>query len=69
MLARALFAKYQQEAEQLNRVLDSYEPAANRIAVVVGVSFVDERERVIHEQQQAMRELSTPVFCSSVNVY
>ncbi len=62
VLARALFAKYQQEAEQLNRVLDSYEPAANRIAVVVGVSFVDERERVIHEQQQAMRELSTPVL-------
>jgi rsbT co-antagonist protein RsbR len=62
VLARALFAKYQEEPEQLNRVLDSYEPAANRIAVVVGVSFVDERERVIHEQQQAMRELSTPVL-------
>lgn len=62
VLARALFAKYQHDAELLNRILDSYEPAANRIAVTVSVSFVDERERVIHEQQQAMRELSTPVL-------
>jgi rsbT co-antagonist protein RsbR len=62
VLARALFAKYQQDAEHLNRILDSYEPAANRIAVTVGVSFVEERERVIHEQQEAMRKLSTPVL-------
>jgi rsbT co-antagonist protein RsbR len=62
VLARSLFAKYQKDLELLNRVLDSYEPAANRIAVTVGVSFVEERERVIHEQQEAMRELSTPVL-------
>jgi rsbT co-antagonist protein RsbR len=62
VLARALFAKYQRDLELLNRVLDSYEPAANRIAVTVGVSFVEERERVIHDQQEAMRELSTPVL-------
>jgi rsbT co-antagonist protein RsbR len=62
VLARALFAKYEGDLELLNRILDSYEPAANRIAVTVGVSFVDERERVIHEQQEAMRELSTPVL-------
>ena len=62
VLARSLFAKYQKDLELLNRILDSYEPAANRIAVTVGVSFVDERERVINEQQEAMRELSTPVL-------
>ncbi|MFZ0387519.1 MAG: STAS domain-containing protein [Solirubrobacteraceae bacterium] len=62
VLARALFTKYDGDQEQLNRVLDAYEPAANRIAVVVGVSFVEERERVISEQQQALRELSTPVL-------
>jgi rsbT co-antagonist protein RsbR len=61
-LARSLFAKYQDDLELLNRILDSYEPAANRIAVTVGVSFVEERERVIHDQQEAMRELSTPVL-------
>jgi GAF domain-containing protein len=37
-------------------VLDVYEPAANRIAVTVGVSFVEERERVIREQQAPIRE-------------
>jgi rsbT co-antagonist protein RsbR len=62
VLARSLFAKYQGDLELLNRILDSYEPAANRIAVTVGVSFVEERERVISEQQEAMRELSTPVL-------
>jgi rsbT co-antagonist protein RsbR len=61
-LARSLFARYQEDLQLLNRILDSYEPAANRIAVTVGVSFVEERERVIHQQQEAIRELSTPVL-------
>src|SRR5215213_3472525 len=57
VLARALFQRYKHEpANVLNRVLDAYEPAANRIAVTVGVSFVQERERVIREQQAAIRE-------------
>jgi rsbT co-antagonist protein RsbR len=62
VLARSLFQKYQQDAAFLDRILDAYEPAANRIAVTVGVSFVEERERVIREQQEAIRELSTPVL-------
>jgi rsbT co-antagonist protein RsbR len=62
VLARSLFARYQDDRELLNHILDAYEPAANRIAVTVGVSFVEERERVIHDQQEAMRELSTPVL-------
>jgi rsbT co-antagonist protein RsbR len=62
VLARSLFQKYEQDAAFLNRILDAYEPAANRIAVTVGVSFVEERERVIREQQEAIRELSTPVL-------
>jgi rsbT co-antagonist protein RsbR len=62
VLARSLFARYQEDPGLLNRILDSYEPAANRIAVTVGVSFVEERERVINEQQEAIRELSTPVL-------
>jgi rsbT co-antagonist protein RsbR len=52
VLARSLFVNYQHDADLLNRILDAYEPAANRIAVTVGVSFVDERERVIREQQE-----------------
>jgi len=62
VLARSLFVNYQHDADLLNRILDSYEPAANRIAVTVGVSFVEERERIIREQQEAIRELSTPVL-------
>ncbi len=62
VLARSLFQKYQSDLELLNRVLDAYEPAANRIANTVGVSFVEQRERVIRQQQQAILELSTPVL-------
>ena len=62
VLARSLFEKYQADFDLLNRVLDVYDPAANRIANTVGVSFVQERERVIRQQQEAIRELSTPVL-------
>jgi rsbT co-antagonist protein RsbR len=62
VLARSLFQRYQEDPKLLNQVLDAYEPAANRIAVTVGVSFVRERERIIGEQQAAIRELSTPVL-------
>jgi rsbT co-antagonist protein RsbR len=62
VLARFLFQKYHHDFELLNRILDAYEPAANRIANTVAVSFVQERERVIRQQQQAIMELSTPVL-------
>lgn len=62
VLARSLFAKYQTDFALLNRILDAYEPAANRIANTVSVGFVQERERVIREQQEAIRVLSTPVL-------
>ncbi len=62
VLARSLFQKYPDDRVLMNQVLDAYEPAANRIAVTVGVSFVQERERVIRQQQLAIRELSTPVL-------
>jgi rsbT co-antagonist protein RsbR len=62
VLARSLFEKYQDNFEVLNRVLDAYEPAANRIATTVAVGFVQERERIIRQQQQAIREVSTPVL-------
>src|SRR5215207_6572037 len=62
VLARSLFEKYQRDFGLLNRVLDAYEPAANRIANTVAVSFVQERERIIRKQQDSLRELSTPVL-------
>jgi len=62
VLARSLFSKYQGDSDKLNRILDAYEPAANRIAMTVSVGFVQERERTIREQEEAIRELSTPVL-------
>src|SRR6516225_12448635 len=62
VLARSLFVTYHEDFNKLNRILDAYEPAANRIANTVAVGFVQERERIIREQQEAIRELSTPVL-------
>jgi len=62
VLARSLFAKYHEDFDKLNRILDAYEPAANRVANTVAVGFVQERERIIRQQQEAIRELSTPVL-------
>jgi rsbT co-antagonist protein RsbR len=62
VLARSLFETYHKDFDLLNRVLDAYEPAANRIANTVAVSFVQERERIIRQQADAIRELSTPVL-------
>lgn len=42
VLARSIFEKYQADHDLLNRILDAYESAANRIAVTVGVSFVED---------------------------
>jgi len=52
VLARSLFEKYQTDFDLLNRVLDAYEPAANRIANTVAVGFVQERERIIRQQRR-----------------
>jgi rsbT co-antagonist protein RsbR len=56
VLARSLFEKYRDDFDLLNRVLNAYEPAANRIATTVAGSFVEERE------EDSLRELSTPVL-------
>src|SRR2546430_15150046 len=62
VLACSLFAKYHEDFDKLNCILDAYEPPANRIANTVAVGFVQERERIIRQQQEAIRELSTPVL-------
>ena len=62
VLARSLFGKCRNDLAKLDRILDVYEPAANRIATTVAAGFVQERERIIRQQQEAIRELSTPVL-------
>lgn len=59
---RFIFSKYRDDEEKLYQLLDSYEPIANNILTIVTMAFVEERERVIHEQQRAMMSLSTPVL-------
>lgn len=59
---RALFRWYQQDMEKLNKALDTYEPVANKILAIIALAFVEERERVVMQQQEAIRELSTPVL-------
>src|SRR6266566_341428 len=51
VLARSLFGKYHEDFDKLNRILNT-----------VAVGFVQERERIIRQQQEAIRELSTPVL-------
>ncbi|HET9180139.1 MAG TPA: STAS domain-containing protein [Terriglobia bacterium] len=62
VLLRSLLATYQSRVDLLTRMLDAFEPAARRITVTVAAGFVHERERIIHQQQAAIRELSTPVL-------
>ncbi len=59
---RFIFSKYQQEVTKLYKFLDIYEPIANKILNIVALAFVQEREKVINEQQLAMLALSTPVL-------
>lgn len=59
---RTLAKKYQRDLGRLSAALDVYEPVANKILSIVALAFVDEREKVIREQQAAIRELSTPVL-------
>ncbi len=59
---RSLSERYQQDMERLLAALDIYEPVANKILSIVALGFVEEREKVVRQQQEAIRELSTPVL-------
>jgi rsbT co-antagonist protein RsbR len=59
---RSLFGKYRQDMAQLTSALDVYEPVANNILAIVAMAFIRERENVVRQQQEAIRELSTPVL-------
>ncbi len=59
---RSLFERYQEDIAKLFRALDVYEPVANRILAIVALAFIEEREKVVKDQQEAIRDLSTPVL-------
>ena len=59
---RSLFERYQRDMARLSAALDLYEPVANKILSIVALAFVEERAKVVRQQQEAMREFSTPVL-------
>ncbi len=59
---RSLFERYQQDMPRLLCALDLYEPVANKILSIVAMAFIQEREKVVRQQEEAIRELSTPVL-------
>ncbi len=59
---RSLFERYQQNLNRLSEALDIYEPVANKILSIVALAFLEEREKIVRQQQEAIRELSTPVL-------
>ena len=67
VLARSLFEKYQGDFALLNRVLDVYEPAANRIANTVAVSFVAGARTGHPATAETPSSSCPPRSCRSVN--
>jgi rsbT co-antagonist protein RsbR len=59
---RSLFERYQNAVEQLSAAMDIYEPVANTILSMLALAFIQERERVVSRQQEAILGLSTPVL-------
>ncbi|MBI4312759.1 MAG: STAS domain-containing protein [Chloroflexi bacterium] len=62
VLTRATRVSHVGSVELLEDHIGALVAAVNEITITVAVGFVQERERVIREQQEAIRELSTPVL-------
>jgi rsbT co-antagonist protein RsbR len=59
---RGLLRRFAKEPDRLDEALAIFEPVVNGILVIVAMAFNTERERVVRQQQEAIRELSTPVL-------
>ncbi|MCL4367605.1 MAG: STAS domain-containing protein [Actinobacteria bacterium] len=57
-----LLERYGNDQTRLFAALDTYEPVANEIVTIVALAFAAEGDKVIRLQQEAIRELSTPVL-------
>jgi len=62
VLGRSLFRRYQNSVERLSAAHDIYDPVANTILTMLALAFIQERERVVNRQQEAILGLSTPVL-------
>ena len=59
---RSLSRRYLEEPDRLTAAIKLFEPVANKILIIVTMAFGAETERVVRQQQEAIRELSTPVM-------
>jgi len=57
-----LFRKYQKDESLLSSALNIFEPVANRILSIIVMALLAEREKLVRNQQEAIRELSTPAL-------
>jgi rsbT co-antagonist protein RsbR len=62
VFGRSIFDEYGDDQERLSQALRLYEPVANQILAIVALAFVQERESIVRQQQEAIRELSTPAL-------
>lgn len=62
VFGRSIFDEYGNDQERLSQALRLYEPVANQILAIVALAFVQERESIVRQQQEAIRELSTPAL-------
>jgi rsbT co-antagonist protein RsbR len=58
----SMYRHFLNEPDRIADALKAFEPVANKILRVVAMEFNSERERVAQKQQEAIRELSTPVL-------
>jgi rsbT co-antagonist protein RsbR len=58
----SVFVRYRTDLDRLADAFKVFEPVANKILLIVAMAFNSERERVVFRQQEAIRELSTPVL-------
>jgi|GEM_PF-893278 rsbT co-antagonist protein RsbR len=57
-----LFEAYRQEPDRLLAVIGAYSKFSDQIMAIVGQAYVDHKENIIYQQQEAILELSTPVL-------
>lgn len=62
VFGRNLFEKYRDNIDKLFSALNIYEPTVNKILSIIAVTFLDEGEKIVRKQQEAIRELATPVL-------
>lgn len=62
IIVRSLFERYQQDKKQLSAAIDTCEAVFNENLGIVIAAYAKDREKRYRQQEEAIRELSTPVL-------